>query len=302
MHWKRFIEAPQLDRKSRDGIIRCSSGADGKKCIMIKRRTPHSALACQFESLENRTLLSASGDVFTAAKKTATPATAIQLKFSRHVIRLGQSLTLTVRAIASKGGSVPTGTVELLSNNTPITTLNGTLDLTLSSSGTASYTFAAGSLQFAGGTFFLSAKYLGDTTHPTGTSAVEPLYVITPPFRKIGKAGLEFSTVQIGKGSKTAATGETVQVAYTGLLASNGTIFDYDTGHGAGSTPYLQFTVEASPEQVITGFDEGVMGMKVGETRDIYVPSALGYGVDGSYPNIPSNAALIFFVTLLKIM
>jgi len=268
---------------------------------MLKRRSARRAPACQIESLENRTLMSAGGGVFTAAKTTKTPATAISLSFSRHVIRLGQSLTLTVRAKAAKGGTVPTGTVQLLSDNNPVSTLDGTLSLTLNSAGVATYTFAAGSPDFDTGTFFLSAQYLGDATHPTGMSAQEPLYVITPPFRKIGKEGLEFSTVEIGKGGKKVVTGEMVQVAYTGLLESDGTVFDYSTGHGAGSTPYFQFTVEANPEQVIPGFDEGVLGMKVGETRDIFIPSALGYGSEGS-ESIPANSDLFFFVTLLKIL
>jgi hypothetical protein len=266
---------------------------------MIKRRLARSAPMCHIESLENRTLMSAGGAEFAASKAT-TPTTAVALRFSRHVIRLGQSLTLTVQVKTPKGGTVPTGTVELLSNKNPVSTLNGTLDLTLNSSGSATYTFAAGSPEFDAGTFFLSAEYLGDSTHPTGTSVQEPLYVITPTFRKVGKAGLEVSTVQTGRGKKVV-TGNTVQVYYTGLLASDGTIFDYSTGHGAGSTPYFQFEVEASPEQVIPGFDQGVLGMKVGETRDIYIPSALGYGSQGS-SSIPANSDLIFFVTLLKIM
>ncbi len=245
--------------------------------------------------------MSATVGAMAAAKKTVTPTTAIQEQFSRHVVRLGQNLTINVK-VGAKGSAPATGTVELLSKGTPITTLDGPLTLTLNASGSASYTFAAGNLEFFSGIYYVKAQYLGDATHPSATSKVQTLYVITPPFRKDGKQGLEFSTVNKGKGGKAVVTGDTVNVAYTGLLASDGTIFDYATGHGAGSTPYLQYTVESQPEQVIPGFDEGTLGMKIGETRVIYIPYALGYGSEGSGTSIPAFADLIFIVTLLKIM
>jgi FKBP-type peptidyl-prolyl cis-trans isomerase/Bacterial Ig-like domain (group 3) len=271
---------------------------------MIKRRQPRAAHASktsqapQIESLEGRRLLSGAHAIESAG---ATAPTSIVMKTSRQVIRLGQLLAVTVRVAGQKGGAVPTGNVELFSGSSVIGSDNGPLELSLNSAGVASYKFDAGGLSLFSGIYKLKSEYLGDTTHAASTSAIRLIYMIVPPFRSIGKSGLKFATVDKGHG-KAVVTGNTVQVAYTGMLASDGTIFDYATGHGAGSTPYLQFQVEANPEQVITGFDEAVFGMKAGETRTIFIPSALGYGAFGSSPNIPANADLVFLVTLLSIV
>jgi FKBP-type peptidyl-prolyl cis-trans isomerase len=53
--------------------------------------------------------------------------------------------------------------------------------------------------------------------------------------------------------------------------------------------------------QVIQGWDGGVMTMKVGEKRRLYIPSALGYGARGAGSAIPPHANLIFDVELLKV-
>lgn len=52
---------------------------------------------------------------------------------------------------------------------------------------------------------------------------------------------------------------------------------------------------------VIRGWDEGVAGMKVGEKRTLYIPSAMGYGARGAGGAIPPNADLIFDVELLDV-
>ena len=53
--------------------------------------------------------------------------------------------------------------------------------------------------------------------------------------------------------------------------------------------------------QVVTGYDQGVIGMKVGGKRRIYVPWQVGYGAAGSPPSIPQFAALVFEVELLAV-
>jgi FKBP-type peptidyl-prolyl cis-trans isomerase FkpA len=98
---------------------------------------------------------------------------------------------------------------------------------------------------------------------------------------------------------KAAVAGSTVTVHYTGWLYAP----KADKQHGAqfdssvGGTP---FTFRLGAGQVIKGWDEGLVGMKVGGKRTILVPAALGYGSRGAGP-IPPNANLIFDVQLLDV-
>lgn len=86
------------------------------------------------------------------------------------------------------------------------------------------------------------------------------------------------------------ALGKTLNVIYTGWLV-DGTRFDGN----AGGKP---FAFHYGTGEVITGWDEGFTGMKVGGSRQLIIPPSLGYGVRGAPPSIPSNAILIFNVSL----
>jgi len=88
--------------------------------------------------------------------------------------------------------------------------------------------------------------------------------------------------------------GDTLTVDYVGTL-EDGTKFDSSIDRG---TPF-SFTLGVG--QVIAGWDEGMVGMKIGEERKLTIPSSLGYGARGVSGVIPGNATLIFDVTLLKI-
>jgi len=103
---------------------------------------------------------------------------------------------------------------------------------------------------------------------------------------------LEITTVQEGSGAE-AVVGNTVSVHYEGTL-SDGTIFDSSYER---DKPF-EFTL--GDGMVITGWEEGVKGMKVGEIRELRIPSSMGYGESGTGP-IPGSAGLIFKVELLEI-
>jgi FKBP-type peptidyl-prolyl cis-trans isomerase len=89
-----------------------------------------------------------------------------------------------------------------------------------------------------------------------------------------------------------AKAGDVVWVHYTGKLQSNGEQFD----SSAGRQP---FKLQLGKGEVIAGWDEGLVGMKVGEKRQLVIPPALGYKEQGSPPKIPGNATLVFDVELI---
>ena len=90
--------------------------------------------------------------------------------------------------------------------------------------------------------------------------------------------------------------GQQATVQYVGVLFDNGK--EFDTSWGKGKQPF-QFALGGG--QVIPGWDQGVLGMKVGERRRLTIPSELAYGAQGSPPKIPANAPLIFDIDLKKI-
>lgn len=106
-------------------------------------------------------------------------------------------------------------------------------------------------------------------------------------------SGLKYTDMKIGTGASPVA-GKQVTVHYTGTL-EDGTKFDSSVDRGQ---PF-QFTIGVG--QVIKGWDEGVMSMKVGGKRKLVIPAELGYGASGAGGVIPPNATLIFDVELLSV-
>ncbi len=105
--------------------------------------------------------------------------------------------------------------------------------------------------------------------------------------------GLIVEEIVVGQGA-LAASGQQVKVHYTGWL-TDGTKFDSSKDRGD------PFVFPLGEGQVIKGWDEGVQGMKVGGTRKLTIPPALGYGSRGAGGVIPPNATLVFEVELLGV-
>jgi peptidylprolyl isomerase/FKBP-type peptidyl-prolyl cis-trans isomerase FkpA len=98
---------------------------------------------------------------------------------------------------------------------------------------------------------------------------------------------------KIGTGAE-AVTGKSVSVHYTGWL-TDGTKFDSSKDRGQ------PFSFQIGAGQVIKGWDQGVVGMKVGGIRKLTIPPELGYGARGAGGVIPPNATLVFEVELLGV-
>jgi FKBP-type peptidyl-prolyl cis-trans isomerase FkpA len=110
-------------------------------------------------------------------------------------------------------------------------------------------------------------------------------------------SGLEYDDTVIGAGD-LASKGKSVTVHYTGWLyqdGQQGSKFDSSKDRG---DPFV-FSLGAG--MVIRGWDEGVAGMRVGGTRVLIIPAALGYGARGAGGVIPPNATLKFEVELLGV-
>jgi FKBP-type peptidyl-prolyl cis-trans isomerase len=105
-------------------------------------------------------------------------------------------------------------------------------------------------------------------------------------------SGLQYKDIKVGDGA-AAKSGDSVSVHYTGWL-TDGTKFDSSVDRGQ------PFTFQLGAGGVIKGWDEGVVGMKVGGTRILIIPPELGYGAQANGP-IPANSTLIFEVVLLSV-
>lgn len=94
--------------------------------------------------------------------------------------------------------------------------------------------------------------------------------------------------------ARIAKAGDRISVHYTGTL-EDGTKFDSSLDRGV---PF-EFTLGAG--QVIKGWDQGLLGMKVGDKKRLVLPPELAYGKAGYPPVIPPDATLIFDVELISI-
>jgi len=126
-------------------------------------------------------------------------------------------------------------------------------------------------------------------TPTSGPLSTEP--TVTPPS---GPAPTKLVTKEliVGTGPEAKA-GDSVTVNYVGVLYKGGKVFD------ASWKRNETFPFVLGKSQVIPGWEQGIVGMKVGGRRELIIPSELAYGAKGSPPTIPPNSALIFVVDLL---
>lgn len=133
--------------------------------------------------------------------------------------------------------------------------------------------------------FALAASTAGCEPPPAAPKPSGPVTPVKP---------LEKIDVVVGTGTE-AKSGSAVSVHYTGKL-EDGTVFD------SSRKRKDPFTFIIGQGKVIRGWEQGVVGMRVGGTRKLVIPPHLGYGPDGSPPNIPGNATLYFEIELLHVV
>jgi len=104
---------------------------------------------------------------------------------------------------------------------------------------------------------------------------------------------LESTDLVVGQGAE-AKSGQTVRVHYTGTL-TDGKKFDSSLDRGN------PFVFKLGAGNVIKGWDQGVVGMKVGGKRKLVIPAELAYGARGFPPVIPPNSTLVFEIELLGV-
>jgi FKBP-type peptidyl-prolyl cis-trans isomerase len=104
-------------------------------------------------------------------------------------------------------------------------------------------------------------------------------------------SGLYIRDISQGAGA-TLVAGQTVGMRYVGSFA-NGNVFD------SNPAPKPAFSFKLGGGQVIKGWDEGLVGMRVGGKRQLVIPASLGYGPN-DYGPIPGNSVLVFTVEALN--
>jgi peptidylprolyl isomerase/FKBP-type peptidyl-prolyl cis-trans isomerase FkpA len=128
---------------------------------------------------------------------------------------------------------------------------------------------------------------------PVVATTSQSVAAVAAPQQGATVTELKMEDTKVGTGAE-AVTGKSVTVHYTGWL-TDGTKFDSSKDHGQ------PFTFQLGAGQVIKGWDQGVVGMKVGGVRKLTIPASLAYGDRGAGGVIPPGATLVFEVELLGV-
>lgn len=131
-----------------------------------------------------------------------------------------------------------------------------------------------------------------DSGDPTKVTYADSLNVDLDAMTRL-ESGLYLQDTFVVEDGAQAQAGNRVQVRYTGYRP-DGLSFD-----ATGSGPAFGFTLGAG--EVIKGWDEGIVGMRVGSRRRLIIPSSLGYGAGGVGSRIPPYTVLIFDTELVSV-
>jgi peptidylprolyl isomerase/FKBP-type peptidyl-prolyl cis-trans isomerase FkpA len=146
----------------------------------------------------------------------------------------------------------------------------------------------------------INSKLLSENKTPENKSEVLPSEDITKKENNLDQepnTTNKEQTPPINILDTIAKKGDTLVMNYTGRL-TNGTVFDSNVDPKFGHVQTFEFTLGAG--QVIQGWDEGLLGMKIGDKKTLTIPPEKGYGARAT-GSIPANSTLIFDVELVGI-
>jgi FK506-binding protein 2 len=140
---------------------------------------------------------------------------------------------------------------------------------------------------------------LADTLKQSSDTAITQTVSTSKPGEESTLTGNTNTKKPMDTTVRTAKNGDVLVMNYTGKL-TDGTVFDSNVDPAFHHVSPFEFTLGA--HQVIAGWDEGLLGMKVGEKKTLTIPPEKGYGAAGAAGGkIPPNATLIFDVELVAI-
>jgi FKBP-type peptidyl-prolyl cis-trans isomerase FkpA len=222
----------------------------------------------------------------------------------------GQKSGLTAQELADASASRAQSLADAAPSNnaTPLTTNQSTAPTSASSSGLSTGTVQGNSRASSSSLGQLNTSSQTGIPTPASTnqsSSTNSGNVPSNPFdpttfAQYDKYDKEQSSLMADAQAGTGATleaGKKAVVYYRGWL-TNGTLFDQSRTDSSGKLQPFSFTVGA--HQVISGWDQGLIGMKVGGVRLLIVPPAAGYG-STAQGSIPANSLLVFQVQLVAV-
>jgi len=204
------------------------------------------------------------------------------------VIIIGGSITwwyISQKSIATQDVSAQPGSIPLSQDNSSGSNSQGTNQVNLQSN-----LGGSNSNSSSNSNSNLSGNAQNSTSTNSGSQEPSP-----SDFAQYNKYSTSqnalFGDVTLGSG-QTAVAGSQVTINYKGWLTS-GQLFDQNDT----SSP-LVFTI--GKHEVVTGMEEGVLGMKTGGKRLVIIPPAVGYGAT-AHGSIPANSVLVFEVDLITV-
>jgi peptidylprolyl isomerase len=230
--------------------------------------------------------LAACGGSATPAGSDGLTTTASGLKYVDLVVGTGESPAVTDLVTVHYTGTLENGTVFDASrqHGAPVSfPLNKVIK---------GWTEGVSTMKIGGVRRLIIPPDLAYGAQGAGNGVIPPNATLTFIVELLEVPKVKIDDTQVGAGA-AAKDGDTLVVNYTGKLA-DGTVFD----SSVGKTPF-EFMLGGG--QVISGWDSGLLGMKVGGKRTLTIPPSLGYGAQGAGESIPPNATLVFDIELISI-